>query len=170
MINKLKSWLFTGMTLSTMLFIILFDVDGSQLGVQLWNNVPNWIVPTASILGNVVWLFGALLMFIGGAVIYAALSDDKGAIRKASKAYDTEEQRKILYRTNYLLVGISGASALFAIGSGFWFTGTGWMISLVGIWFWRKAIIKHIEELDEKNGVEKPLSAKDEMRKSLLDD
>jgi len=157
-------------TLSIVCFIILFDIDGAQLGVEMWNNIPLWIITIASILGNIVWIFGALLMLVGVALLSIVVSDHDIMMKKSVEALNTDEKVANLYRKDHVTTIISTMLALVALGSGFWFTGTGWLLSIIGVTVWKKSLIDHKEKLDKENGIEKPFSSLDLAKSNLLDD
>ena len=105
------------------LFVVLFDKDGAQLGLAILATTPDWVVVTASIIGNTFWLIGVLILFGLIALLIPVFNADV-----ATESYDKlkakgeEIIKKVLKKRN-VAYGINIVIGIFAVGSGFWFTG-----------------------------------------------
>ena len=154
-------------TTTFILFIILFDADGSQLGTTLWPNVPPALVVTAGIFGNVLWIFGALLWIVGVTLLFM-INDNTAASSALKKLSD--KQRKTFFKIYPFRRVWAVAIGIFAVGSSFWFFGSGYLMMFVGFTLWRRKMIEEADKMDEENGVEKPFSALDLAKSNLLDD
>ena len=147
-------------------FIFLFDKDGAQLGLSFFPTTADGWILTASILGNVLWIFGVLFLLIAGMLFYMCVEDEFS--EKILREKSPKELKKITKKPNMPLVAIAVFTAMFGVGSGFWFTGLSWLLLLVGAYSWRHVITKAYEKHLEETG-EKSESSEDDLKKSLLD-
>lgn len=163
----MKTFLAFLATTTFTLFIILFDADGSQLGTSLWPGVPSALVVTAGIFGNVLWVIGILLWAVGITLLF--MMNDDAAIRKTLREL-TGKKRETFFKIYPFRRVWAVAIGVFAVGSKFWFFGSGYLIMFVGLTLWRSKLIEAANKIDEENGVDKPFSALDLAKSNLLDD
>jgi len=163
----MKNWLTRIPLFSFLYFVFLFDEDGAQLGTALFDNVPAGIITTASIFGNIFWLFGGVMLLVG--IIMIIMSLDESKTRSTVKEF-TPEKREEMFKKNPVAQTIGFITTLFAIGSGFWFYGLGALVVTIAWYVWLGELKQMADKIDEENGVEKPFSALDLAKTSLLDD
>lgn len=119
------------------LFAVFFDPTEMGLGNQ-FVTLPGWALTTAEVVGNATWLAGILYLFIAFGSLMCLFSDKiYTEAYKAEKAKDTDfakavarqAKRKRWFELPKWLLFLS--LAIIALGSGFWFTGSAWVSSLI---------------------------------------
>lgn len=158
-------------------FTILFDPTNLALGTKLFI-LPDFMLGLAEIFGNIIWVLGVLFLIVIMVimVIMVALFSDEdlrktirdGVDRAIERGEDNITPYTITNKKGDVIVGkfewrhkilfpISCASAIIAMGSGFWFTGTTWLLLLLLLYVFRKVNISLLEEIikekqDKKDG------------------
>ena len=144
-------------------FIVLFDKDGGfALGTSIWTATSLSVITIAGILGNLLWIFGLLLLICGIVMFVLTLNDNlvKDSVKEAHSTGKLASHGKLtIYGGFWLYTDL--ALGIFAIGSGFWFSGIGITLLILSIMFWRSTIVKardvklkELEELKKGSGNE----------------
>lgn len=112
---------------------IAFDPDGAAYGTQILGAVPNSILIPAGFFGNLLWVLGLFYTFGAVVLAYVSFNDeimtkDMETSRADPKKWKNWGRLPVLSK---LMISISIAVCLFAIGSGFWFYGTTWMFMII---------------------------------------
>jgi hypothetical protein len=118
-------------SMAVMMFAVLFDPTEVALGLMVFPNISEWVTTLATIIGNVTWLFG-LILLVG--IVYMTL------VLLIDDLYDKIIKSIIMSGNITRFVNLSGwntfrlilftTCSLVAIGSGFWFVGLTWLIML----------------------------------------
>jgi hypothetical protein len=131
--KKLASSILGYCILGLVLFAVLFDPTEMGLGNK-FITLSDGILAIAEVLGNTVWLVGILWLIIAFGSLMCLFSNDifkEGY--NAEKLKDTSFFKAISRKPWYevpkqlLFLGF----AIIALGSGFWFTGSTWIFSLI---------------------------------------
>lgn len=126
-----------------LLFIFLYDPNALNLGQRLWI-IPQWGTNIASIMGNIVWLWGLRMIMVCGNVITELL---QGAANIRMIAQYTADSNPVW--PDKLVYGplTHSAYVLYVIGmaSGFWFTGLMGILVLVSLTTFRHEFWKCIK-------------------------
>lgn len=124
----MKNFTINFVALFVIIFAVLFDTDGMQLGMDIWPSIPVALVTIAGIIGNVLWILGVGQIF--ASIILMTITPqtfEKEAHKYFTKHGNFDKIVNISTYRNTLLFG-NGICALFSIGSGFWFFGSCWLI------------------------------------------
>jgi hypothetical protein len=145
-------------------FTILFDPTSLAIGSN-FVTIPNFMIGIAEVFGNLIWIFGLLLFIASIFFIYLIFNEDaiEKAVRKAVKEKIKEGDYNITPHTiiningtlmfkprnwwNKILLVVAVVGSLIAIGSGFWFTGTAWLLVIISLQVYRKIGIKISEDV-----------------------
>ena len=155
-------------------FIILFDPTAAALGSKLII-LPDFMIGLAEITGNIIWMLG-LLFFIIAILLILIIFEESGMMKSTKAAVNTITEKDMHDITPFDLVNEKGEKlfkkiqlrqkilfyinttfSLIAIGSGFWFTGTCWLLLIISTKIYRKIAIECAEdiikeEMEKDNG------------------
>lgn len=112
----------------SLLTVYLFDKDGAQLGLLLYQ-APDTLVQFISVIGNVAWLLGLFYLVMGIAIAIMYLTDKTEELVRQAVDKNVEKglpAKDIAKRSifDYLAMSLGFVVSVIGIGSGFWFTGT----------------------------------------------
>jgi len=141
------------------IFTFMYDPSALNMGGSI-HPLPNWLVGIATIFGNVMWIWGLLLMLLACIFTISSFVDDGAAVVQAS--HDSANETTITPSTQWLatlLLYTSGIVGIIGLGSGFWFTGIWWLIALVAMTKYRREFWKqvHLNHNNLKDNEEHPL-------------
>ncbi len=143
----------------------LFDTDGAALGLTLLGiSAESGLAATFRVIGDLIWLVGLAAGVLATVAIVNLFREEhmRGtaigtylSARKLGKSVD-----KIYVNPTWAptMQYANGVMALIGMGSGFWFTGTLWLVSLVATHMQHAKLRDIVMELDEL-AVERGLSA-----------
>ena len=154
LIKAANSWL-TKLVSYFFMFILalafLFDPDGSQYGLQLLGEPSGLTMVTASIVGDLAWVYGFFLWLVAIVTLIMVADEDfsKANIRSivVANLKNGSDPTKA-FRPGVFTRMVSWVSllvALFGAASGFWFTGTGWALASALMMGNRKSIREKVE-------------------------
>ncbi len=144
-----------------MWFIIMFDPSGIALGSTLIT-LPPFLLGTAELLGNMIWVLGLILLIISGVLItllairdlFEKLVEDTikataaaGVVVSKYTLVD-KDGNKFLREQAFRVKAINIVNIIFsflAIGTGFWFTGTAWLLTILLSMAYRKVGLEIID-------------------------
>jgi len=145
-------------TIVVMVFVALFDTDGVALGTVIFPEVSDGWVGLANIVGNLVWLFGAVFWFAATVifVIFVGMSNKEKIVESAQAILKKKPLDPVKHITHtpiqWATIIVSFSTSIFMIGSGFWWTGSGWLAIHVSVMMLNsklKAATKALAEADE---------------------
>jgi len=113
------------------MFAVLFDPTEFNLGAELITNISPIASGIAEVIGNVLWIFGSINLLV--VIILGLLLFNEDALKAAFKTFDKRTSEYYIIKLTFLRkswVILVSCFHLFAIGSGFWFTGTTSLILL----------------------------------------
>jgi len=132
-------------------FTFLFDPSEAALGLSLFPTIPTPFITTADIFGNMLWLLGVVYFMLSIILAAVVFYDDvfektiKKSIKDTIKSGETnitpntivdnsgDPLFPVLRWWTKVRLGVGTFAGFLCIGSGFWFTGTGWVICLAAI-------------------------------------
>lgn len=145
-------------------FTVLFDPSNLALGTKLIS-LPDFILGLAEIFGNLVWLLGFTFFIVGILLIITFFIEDemkkmineglnkipKEDIREGGPFIINDKFNKPMFKRfkwwHKILLPLNIVGSLIAIGSGFWFTGTGWLLIIISTYTYRKVSLELAEDL-----------------------
>lgn len=142
--------------LTVLAIAFLYDPDGLAVGSQLFGAPSVGLETFAALIGNLAWIMGILFWILALAMTFLSLSEKLMAasvqklilnsIRDGKQPLD--QIKSGVY--SHIMMVISGTIAAFGLGSGFVFTGLGWVLAILMITVYRKKMIEgvtaHINE------------------------
>ena len=138
---------------SLIILAYLFDPTTSvSLGTSIFPTTPNVVLTLAEVVGNLVWILGIIAMFAIVVFSYNLVSDEA----MASAAKREKDLPPVLQSTDPTIlshIAMVGAviMSLIGIGSGFWFTGTMYLLCTPLSFSHRKALMKEVHKQAEHN-------------------
>lgn len=117
----------------------LFDTDGSALGIRLFGVDPEGLlVGLFGVVGDLVWIIGLIAAALSVGSIVNLLNDDIAkqsvilqylvAVHRGTPTSKLYPQQPSYDKAQVVFVVLV---SLFGMGSGFWFTGTAWLASVI---------------------------------------
>jgi len=167
---KYLSQILAVITLLTAWFIVLFDPTALALGLKVFTAVPNFMLVVAEMLGSLAWLHGMVMSFTAALLLGIAFYEDifENVIKKSvmvqlekdpenisAHTLEAEDEKLgLLFKKTNLWKNITTGHAviltLTAIASGFWFTGSAWLIAIISAYIYRHVGIELAKEIIEK--------------------
>jgi len=147
---------------SLLLFIFLFDPTELNIGMTFLA-LPTWALSIATVLGNVTWLWGLLVLFV--AIIYGFSTFYEGG-RLLNDLIDEaiKKNHKSSKLLSTVLLITSSVISIIGIGSGFWFVGiatlsANWSLAGYRTEYWKRkdsSLFTDMEDTatDDKTGTE----------------
>ena len=127
-------------------FAILFSSEGLAYGASVWSSVPQSVTDLATIFGNVLWLCGCVLIVIAASIFLNNDEDWKRALQeladKKKTAGEFIDELTLNSRSAVMLI-LSAFLSLFAIGSGFWFSGTCGLLFVSSMYYLFNTLNEH---------------------------
>ncbi len=149
------------LTIISIWFVILFDPTNLAIGTKLLT-LPDFVLGLAEIFGNLIWLLGVLFFILASWFVFIIVNEDeikkitKDAVERTSKHSITphtiiDKNGNLMFpqrplQTRVFLL-INTICSFIAIGSGFWFTGTGWLLLIITSHVYRKVAVVIAEDL-----------------------
>ncbi len=134
----------------------LFDTDGAALGLALFGiSAESALVAIFGVVGDLIWIIGGAAGVLAAVAISGIFNEEKLrnlAIAQYLVARRTDKPVDKIYARPSWSMPVSytnGAMALLGMGSGFWFTGTLWLVSLIATQVQHSKLQKVVQELDE---------------------
>lgn len=151
-----------------MTFTVFFDPSGAALGLHMFPSTPTGLITFAEILGNLAWLLGLFLLLIAGLLLVLLFNVEliekliKTSIETAIENNEPnitvntirDKYDNIMFpvlpwwKTSILVFSI--IMSLLCIGSGFWFTGTAWLLGIITVKTYRTVAEKMATEIIDK--------------------
>lgn len=145
-------------------FVILFDPTEQAIGTTFLT-LPTFMLVSAEILGNIVWILG-LIFFVTATFLIILLFNEKSIEKTTRASVKREIQKNGQNVTPHTITGEHGTTlfkkhnwwgkaliitnsigSFVAIGSGFWFTGSGWLLVIISGNVFRKVGIEIAEDV-----------------------
>jgi hypothetical protein len=161
-----------------MVFIFGFDPDGIAIGSTLVTLSPITIA-IIDMFGNIIWLMGVVWLVFSIIIVVAILDLNNKQFDRMSNsidlqiaagnidftAYDTKDSNGIVILaqhgifSTWIMRPFVIFLATIGIGSGFWFTGTSWLVLIVTLLFFLSLTNQtfnqirehHLKETDEES-------------------
>ena len=142
--------------LSILAIAFLYDPDGLAVGSQLFGAPSVGLETFAALIGNLAWIMGILFWLLALAMAVLSLSDKLmaasveklilNAIRDGKQPLD--QIKAGVY--SHFMMAVSGFIGAIGLGSGFVFTGLGWVLAVAMIIVYRRkmteGVTAHINE------------------------
>lgn len=130
-------------------FTFLFDPSEAALGLSIFPTMPTPFITMASIFGNMLWLLGVIYFMLSIILAVVVFYNDifEKSIKKSIKDTIKSGETNITPNTiigsggnplfptfkwwTKILLGVGTLTSFLCIGSGFWFTGTGWLLFII---------------------------------------
>lgn len=135
---KLATPFIAGLILIALYGAFLFDPDGSAIGLLYLGHAPESLFATLwGMIGDTVWVMGAFCVFLGFVSILNLLDDLKAeqtAIVRYLTTRDDQTSVDELYPNRAWALPffcLNCTAAVIGIASGFWFTATAWLVSMI---------------------------------------
>lgn len=136
-------------------FALLFDKSGVALGVTIFGELSPVLMSTATILGNITWVYG-LVLWILAFVLFVVILIPNIISNTINQAHESGKLKNYGNVSVFILAIIYTDLILgiFSLGSGFWFTGIGIILVNGMILYWYHIIIqardKKLQELSQE--------------------
>lgn len=113
-----------------MAFAVFFDPTEMALGAK-FITLPTGLLSIAEVLGNVTWVIGILYCLIAIGSLMTLFNSEvyDETMVKAKANGDIKHYRKKWFELPLFFIVMS--MAIVALGSGFWFTGSAWILALL---------------------------------------
>ena len=129
-------------------FTILFDPTSTAIGLKFFT-VPDFVKVVAEMFGNIIWIIS--LLFLAFSIIFIAMIVETDQIKEqVLESFEEKIKENDLNITQHTIVDKNGRlmfkpikwyhrllqtiniiGSLIAIGSGFWFTGSMWLLFII---------------------------------------
>ena len=145
-------------------FAVLFDPTTTAIGLKIFS-IPDFMLGIAEIFGNLIWLWG-VVFFVFSILISILIFNEELIEKPIRKNIKEKIKQKDFNITPHTIVGDDGnvmfktlrwwhtillfvaiIGSLIAIGSGFWFTGSGWLLCIIVLQVYRKVGIEVAENV-----------------------
>jgi len=156
--NKTIGTIIGYVLLLLMTFTIFFEPNGEALGLKVFPSTPTSLIILAEILGNLAWLLGLVWVIVSILLLVIIFNEEiftkviKTSIKTAIENNEPnitintirDKNGNIIFpvlswwRTSILV--FSTIMSLFCIGSGFWFTGSAWLLGIIIMRIYRNVV------------------------------
>jgi len=119
-----------------LLFVFLFNPTELNIGATIVT-LPPWALSISTILGNVTWLWGLLVLFVAIIYTFATIHNNGELLTQLVDAAITANIYTNKFMSDVLLT-TSCIIAVIGLGSGFWFVGLTTLLANLSLMEYRK--------------------------------